>query len=251
MNCPYASQVDDYIDNALDAGERAAFDRHLPACAGCTAAVADLKAIQATARVLERHAPPPEVWQRIAAGIAAAPPERARVLTPGRWRTRLSAMRWQPIAAAAAFAIVAATGFFAWRLVLPAAAPATAVETSAAPTQAADAELLASVDTRLQLAEAQYSETISGLDAIRQQESGALDPETAEVVEANLMVIDDAIGESRAALASAPTNSVAQESLFGALQSKVSLLQDTIALINEMRKGDPEGSARIVSGMNP
>ena len=47
-----------------------------------------------------------------------------------------------------------------------------------------------------------------------------------------------------------PENDVAQESLFGALRSKIALLQDTIALINEMRKGNQEGAARIVSGLN-
>jgi hypothetical protein len=43
---------------------------------------------------------------------------------------------------------------------------------------------------------------------------------------------------------------VAQESLFGALRSKVALLQETLTLINVMRKGNQEGAARIVSGLN-
>ena len=47
-----------------------------------------------------------------------------------------------------------------------------------------------------------------------------------------------------------PENDVAQQSLFEALRSKIALLQDTIALINEMRKGNQEGAARIVSGLN-
>jgi len=43
---------------------------------------------------------------------------------------------------------------------------------------------------------------------------------------------------------------MAQESLFDALRSKLELLQDVVSLINEMRKGNPEGAARIVSGLN-
>jgi hypothetical protein len=66
----------------------------------------------------------------------------------------------------------------------------------------------------------------------------------------NLEVIDVAIGESRAALQTQPTNEVAQESLFQALRNIVSLLQDTVLLINEMRKGNQEGAARVVSGLN-
>jgi hypothetical protein len=74
--------------------------------------------------------------------------------------------------------------------------------------------------------------------------------ETADVLKANMTVLDGAIGESREALKEEPENDVAQESLFEALRNKVALLQDTIALINEMRKGNQEGAARIVSGLN-
>ena len=74
--------------------------------------------------------------------------------------------------------------------------------------------------------------------------------ETADVLNANLTVIDGAITESRAALQTEPDNPMAQESLFDALRSKLELLQDVVSLINEMRKGNPEGAARIVSGLN-
>jgi len=37
--------------------------------------------------------------------------------------------------------------------------------------------------------------------------------------------------------------------LFEALQRKVGLLRDTIALINEMRKGDQAGAARIAGSL--
>ena len=59
------------------------------------------------------------------------------------------------------------------------------------------------------------------------------------------------IGQSRAALATAPTDNLAQQSLFEALRTKIALLEDMVALINEMRKGNQEGAARIVSGMEP
>ena len=69
-------------------------------------------------------------------------------------------------------------------------------------------------------------------------------------IEGQPQVIDGAITESRAALQTEPDNPAAQESLFDALRSKLELLQDVVALINEMRKGNPEGAARIVSGIN-
>ena len=78
---------------------------------------------------------------------------------------------------------------------------------------------------------------------------GSLDPQTAAVLQKNIGVIDQAIRESHAALQAQPTSEVAQASLFEALQRKVSLLRDTVALINEMRKGDPAGTAKIVGSL--
>jgi hypothetical protein len=102
----------------------------------------------------------------------------------------------------------------------------------------------------LKLAEEHYQKAIAGLELITRKESAALDPQVAAVLQKNLEVIDHAIGESRAALQTQPTSDVAQESLFDALRNKVALLQDTVVLINEMRKGNPEGTARAVSGLN-
>ena len=106
-----------------------------------------------------------------------------------------------------------------------------------------------SILAEYQLAERDLSNTIDGLERIATDRT-SLDMETADVLKANLTVLDGAIGESREALKKEPENDVAQESLFEALRNKVALLQDTIALINEMRKGNQEGAARIVSGLN-
>ena len=114
----------------------------------------------------------------------------------------------------------------------------------------APAEVMQSVETELRLAEAPYQQTIDELEAITTAGSATLDPETAAAFEDNLTVIDGAIAESRAALDAAPTNEVAQYSLFGALQTKVALLQDYVALINALWQGDSEDLARILNGLN-
>jgi len=77
------------------------------------------------------------------------------------------------------------------------------------------------------------------------------DPKTAATLQKNLAVIDQAISESRAALRAEPANEPAQESLLESFKAKMGLLQDTVALINEMRKGNDAGAARIVSGLKP
>jgi len=153
--------------------------------------------------------------------------------------------RWQPLAVAATLLlIVGGTSWMLWRQ-LPAPRPA-----SRAVAPAPDPELAQSVEHELRMAEEHYQKAIAGLEQITRSESSALDPQVAAVLQKNLEVIDQAIGESRAALQSQPTNEVAQESLFEALRSKVTLLQETVVLINEMRKGNPEGAARVVSGLN-
>ena len=187
--------------------------------------------------------PAAHVWTNLAAAVAqeqrraVADTERDR--TPW-WRLATGALAWQPLAAAAVMLAVLSGGtWLAWRDAAQVRFISTA--SSASPSAGADPEV--------QLAEQHYSAAIGDLEKVTQTESGSLDPETAKVVQANLEVIDQAIGQSREALKSQPANPVAQESLFDALRSKVQLLQDTVALINEMRKGNQEGAARIMSGM--
>ena len=114
-----------------------------------------------------------------------------------------------------------------------------------------------SVEAEFRLAEQHYQNAIAKLEQaarLDQAASGrgenALDPETAAMLQKNLQVIDQAIAESRAALRSEPLSASARDSLFDALKRKVALLQDTIALMNEMRKGKSAGAAQIVDGLN-
>ena len=70
----------------------------------------------------------------------------------------------------------------------------------------------------------------------------------AGTLDRNLQILDQAIAESSDALQKEPQNVAARNSLFEALQRKISLLQDTITLMNEMRKGNAAGVAQVVEG---
>ena len=242
MNCHlYEQELGDYVEGTLPAQRVAAIEAHVVACARCRATVADFTVIRDAARTLEAQLPAAHVWARVAAaieqerrdGLAATDPSAAEPW----WRLATGAWAWRSLAAAAAMVVLLTGGtWLAWR-------DAAFTATTVAP--------VVVVDPEVQLAEEHYSAAIGDLEKVTATESGSLDPDTVRVVRANLDVIDQAIGQSRAALKSEPANSVAQESLFDALRSKVQLLQDTVALINEMRKGNQEGAARIMSGMNP
>ena len=250
MTChQYEAALSEYVDGTLqasdEAGDRAlleALEAHLAECARCRAIVEDFHTLRDAARTLQPRVPPAHVWTHIAQETGAPPNRRWWALAP-------LASRWQPVAAAAALLLVLAGTWVAWRQV-SAPAPAATVAPPAEG-QAPDPALVQDVETELKLAEEHYVRAIAGLEAIAKAEGSELDPQTAEVLQANLTVIDAAIGESRAAVQTEPASEVARNSLFEALRRKVTLLQDTIALINEMRKGNQEGAARIVSGLNP
>ena len=106
-----------------------------------------------------------------------------------------------------------------------------------------------SIETELRQAEAHYENAIKGLEAIASSEQSELDPRTAATLQKNLAVIDQAISESRAAVRAQPASEPAQQSLIEGFKTKIGLLQDTVALINEMRKGNEAGAARIASGL--
>lgn len=235
MNCDeYERRLGDYVDGTLAADGAARLEAHLAGCARCQAIAADVDAIRLMARSLEPHAAPPQVWRRVAEATAPARPRRALLA---------AFSGWQSLAAAATMVIlVSSLWWTADRLasVAPPPGAAFAADASAPPMDSARSE-----------AEAQYTTAIASLEEITTAERSALDPGTAEVLQTGMTVIDSAIAESRAALDTNPDSEVAQESLFQALRRKVALLQQMLALINEMRKGNEGGAARIMSELNP
>lgn len=228
MTCTdYEVQIGDYVDGELDARVQAALETHLAVCEPCRSVMEDLRVIRAASLTLESHTPSPHLWTRIAAAVEAERQGPKWTLAPPQWLR-------QPLAAGVIVLVLAAgISWMAWR---------DLSRTAEAP----DRDPVQPIEADLKLAEDHYAQAIAGLEAITKPGGTELDEQTADVLQANLTVIDQAIGESRAALQTEPSD-LAQESLFEALRSKVALLQETVALINEMRRGNEEGAARIVS----
>ena len=283
---PNEDAIHAYVDGSLGAAERTGIDRHVASCASCRQLLEDLREILRAAKALELREPPARVWSRLERAItlerddaepvarrlqpsgmasdtgpaeaghdrrasgARGPASGARTLQPsgtasdtgpaeaGHYRRAT----W--LAAAAAVVLATAVGL---RFMpsggesVRSGAPAT--------TTVAEGDRAESVETELRQAEAHYEKAIKGLEQIASAERNALDPRTAATLQRNLAVIDQAITESRAAVRSEPASEPAQQSLLENFKSKIALLQDTVALINEMRKGNEAGAARIVSGL--
>jgi anti-sigma factor RsiW len=234
--------IGDYVDGTLDASSVARVESHVRHCRSCQAIVHDLRTLRGATRSLEPQIPPAHVWPRIAAAIEADARQRSirRLFSFGP-------ISLQPALSTAAMVIVLAGGVWvSWRSV--ATGDRVSVSTSRTASDAVAA--LVPVDEQMQDAEQHYTRVIASLEQIAKTERTTLDTPVAAVVDQNLAVLDQAIGESRDALQKEPSSELAQQSLFEALRSKVALLLNTFALINEMRKGNQEGAARIVSDMN-
>lgn len=228
---PSESLLHDYADHALSGSERDEIDRHLSSCVECRRLVDDLGELRRQIGALPPLTPPPAAWGRI---------ERELVKD-----VRSARGRWVPWMAVAAVLLVAAVVSVRLLRTTPTEGPTPAAAAPGTGTR----DLAQSVQTELEQAVDHYQKAIAGLEQIKNSEKGALDPQTAAAFEKSLTTIDQAISESRAALKAQPNNEPARQSLLDTFMTKISLLEDTVALINEMRKGNDAGAARIVSGL--
>ena len=218
MSChDYQPLLSAYIDDAVRADERIAVAAHVRTCAECCALLEDLSAIRDAAGSLEPLAPPARVWHQLSAA-ASAEPRRAQF----GW------LHWRPLTAAAMAAFIAA-GLWHVGTLLQSTSPVS----DASRVEADPPVVGADFDP-----EAHYTVAIARLEEVAEADRDVLDQETAGAMNAGLMVIDDAISESRAALRAEPQSESAQASLSLALGRKVALLQDMVALISDMRKGE-------------
>jgi hypothetical protein len=261
---PNEDLLNAFADESIDPPDRADVERHLASCAPCRRTVADLREVLRAAGALELREPPVRAWSRIERAIrlerehamptsssgargvhpSAGSAEDARLKGSRSIGSRSSVLLW--LAAAAALVLATVVGL---RYAPPRASDNTSATAPGAGTQIAAGDSAQSVEAELREAEAHYENAIKGLEQIANAEKNELDPRTAATLQKNLAVIDQAIGESRAAMRSQPSSEPAQQSLIENFKTKIRLLQDTVALINEMRKGNEAGAARIVSGL--
>ena len=241
MSCEqYETLIGDLVDGTLDGAPRHELEHHLATCAACTRLAEELLVVRRAARTLPAIELPPTAWIRVSSAIEA---ERAAQRATGRWQ------RFVLPLAAAAVLVAALAGTLTWRRDQAPSNPAPVVTAPIDHATATSAELLGSVEAEFQQAEKHLESAVAGLEVLARDRQ-VLDPQVSADLQKSLLVIDQAIGESRAALKTQPMSAQAQDSLFEAFRSKIVLLQDTISLINEVRKGNQAEAARIADGMN-
>ena len=194
MMCPHMeATLNEYVDGTLPAGDRPAVEAHLAECAGCRAAATELRRLIAEAHGLPRSIEPGRnLWTTIEARIV----QRARY--------NVQRVFWRGALAAAAVLVIA-LGLY--RLLPPSTAPYRPAGRGWVGVQA------------------DFDRATDELSRILAVERGRLRPETVALLERNLVVIDAAIAESRAALARDPANADLRRLFVAASRHKVELLQ--------------------------
>ncbi len=195
MMCPHMeAKLNEYVDGALAAPDRASLEAHLAECAGCRAAVTELRSLSAATATLPRSIEPArDLWTGIAGRI-------------GKRETGYG-KRFSRGALAAAAVLVIALGVY--RLLSPFTAQYRPAEGGVG-----WAAVQADVDRATE-----------ELSRILAAERDRLRPETVALLERNLVVIDAAIAESRAALARDPANAELHQLFSAAARQKVELLR--------------------------
>jgi hypothetical protein len=241
MSCDdYREAIQELADGTLGPIRRAELQVHLEGCPRCRALAADLSRIRSLAGSLDRLEPPGTVWMQIAGRLRQEGRIAAPVAAVHGSRRAIAAL-----AIAAALVIAVGASIF---MLLPRGAGDAASQAQSG--NAAAEDPVQSIADEFRLAEQHYQNAIAKLEEAAQSDADVLDPQTAAVLKRNLQVIDQAIAESRDALRVEPQSTAARDTLFEALRRKVGVLQETLAVMNELRKGNPAGTGQLVEGLN-
>lgn len=226
--------LDDFVGGDLPPREEREVRRHLMACEGCRAEEQALRALLDQAASLpDEVLPERDLWKDISprlqsrANLPDEPEERmpeVRVIGPRVARP----LPWW-LLAAASIALIVVTSFATLRVSgrggQGAAAPTLATQTARPPAAPGNTALAA-----FRPAEQEYQAAITDLQAVLATRRSQMAPQTVATLEANLRIIDQAIRESRAALAADPNSPELTQMLTGAYNAKLDALRQAVSL---------------------
>ena len=228
--------LDDFVGGDLPPREEREVRRHLMACEECRAEEQALRALLDQAAALaDEVLPERDLWEGIAPRLqsrASYPEEvvehipEVRVIGPRPARP----LSWWMLAAAS-IALVVTTSFATLRFSGAGAddGPAPTLATQAARPPAGSGGTPTALAS-FRPAEQEYEKAIGDLQAVLRTRRGEMAPQTVATLEANLRIIDQAIRESRAALASDPNSPELTKMLSGAYDAKLDVLRRAVSL---------------------
>jgi len=216
------------LEGELSPEERRSADAHLLECGRCAALRAELLQIAAAARELPLISPSRDLWDGIAARIEA--PVIALGPTTERGIGRRQRL-WVVAAAAALVVATAGTTYVITKATVEANQSQVARAESGATRRIDDSAGTTLVtNSQTSPADAAFDREVVQLRALLEQRRPDLDSATVALLERNLQIIDQAIAESRAALAKDPGSALLNRQLHNALGKRVQVLR-TAALL--------------------
>jgi Putative zinc-finger len=227
--------LDDFVGGDLPPREERDVRRHLMQCEGCRAEEQALRALLDEAAALpDEIVPARDLWTDIAPRLQSrgtladesADLTEVRVIGPRPARP----LPWWMLAAAS-IALVVTTSFATLRFSGRGAdAPVTVATQQAQQPQGAVRGGTPTALAAFRPAEQEYEKAISDLEIVLRTQRGRMAPQTAATLEANLRIIDQAIQESRAALAADPNSAELTHMLSDAYDTKLDVLRQAVSL---------------------
>jgi hypothetical protein len=214
-------RLDDLFDELLTAAEHREVEAHLAGCEACREELANLESLVTEAQLLPREiAPERDLWPGVEARLSPKPrslSDRLAVLL-GSWSELFSP---QALAAAAAALVLVTVGVMMWR------ANPEAPATSTAPIAVTAAESEAVITHRAELARSEDGVLLARRNLIEAVEGPKehLSPETVAIIEENMRIIDQAIGQISSALDEDPLNHQLNMLLAAQYQREAELLK--------------------------
>jgi anti-sigma factor RsiW len=219
MHEEWTDRLSELLDGELPARERAAVERHLEECRACAQVFEELREVVARASRLGEQPPQGDLWPQIEQRIRSSRlgPRLHEDLAPAR-RRRLGVSVPQLIAASIALVTVSAGSMW-----LALGRPGGALAPPAAEVVGAPGPV-----TRVASLPGQFGETslmIAQLERALAESRARLDPETLQMVEQNLALIDAAIAEVQQALTQDPASMYLNLHMADTMRRKLQLLQ--------------------------
>jgi len=220
-------RLDDWATGDLPAPERAEVDLHLAGCSDCRAEAEALKTLLAEVDDLPAEIlPGRDLWAGIAARLEPGGETVTEVAPLARRRTW--APRWAMQAAAAVALMV--SGAAIGRQMDGPGIPADPGKTPPTDDRAARRKPTSAFVAFQRDGAPEYETAIAELETILERNRSRLAPQTVQTLEANLAIIDEAIRQSREALARDPNSPELARMLAGAYDQKLTVLQRAVTL---------------------
>jgi len=227
MNAHPTEKLSEYIDDGLTAGERVTIEDHLASCSQCARLVEDLRAVVNVAQAVEDSPPDTDLWPAIAGRLEPRGP-RVVAIDSRRGPRRFTFSIPQLAAASLAVALLSAGAV--WIAIWDGGGvtgPSTVAVGSGSEEPITGVTLASSSAPE---AFAEYEAAVADLERLLDEISEDIDPESRRAIDRNLVIIDQAIQQTRGALEADPNDVYLNTHLASTMQRKIDVLQEATRL---------------------